>query len=295
MKYVIGLDLGTTCIKALVFDETGRICAESSRDDALITPRKGWVEQDARSWMRLSAEAIRGAVAASGAKANEVAALSVSSQGITLVPVDQNFQPMANAINWLDSRGEEEREEIAQLGLERIYAITGKNLSSGGYTLSKLLWFQRHLPEIYESSAYFLLPHDYIMAQLCGRAVTDHSMASATMLYDVPQQAWSEEILQHFAIDPRRLPELMWAGEQAGHLTAPAAETLGLSTSVAVIVGGQDQKVAAYGAGLSADTSSISMGTCEAYEFLFDAAPAHPDRALPAFSYLAPGEWTLEG
>lgn len=295
MQYVIGLDLGTTCIKALVFDEEGCIRAEASRDDNLITPRKGWAEQDARSWMRLSAEAIREAVQLSGAQPKDIAAISVSSQGITIVPVDESFHPLSNAINWLDMRGEKELEEIASLGVEKIYSITGKNISSGGYSLVKLLWIRENLPEIYRRSAYFLLPHDYIIAHLCGTAATDHSMASATMLYDVPRQTWSDEILSAFDIDPKRLPKLMWSGEMAGTLTPDAAELLGLSPLTAVIVGGQDQKVAAYGAGLSAQTSTISMGTCEAYEFLFKNPPAHPKRALAAFSYVEPGKWTLEG
>lgn len=295
MKYIIGLDLGTTAIKALLFDENAKICGQASREDRLITPRKGWVEQDARQWWTLSVQVIREAVDAAGVSPAAVAGLSVSSQGITVVPVDAAFQPLANAINWLDNRGEAELEAIAALGAQQIYARTGKNIASGGYTLSKLLWIKNHQPDTYARSDYFLLPHDYIVAQLCGVAVTDHSMASATMLYDVTRQDWCEEILDHFDIDFRHLPWLMWAGERAGTLRPAAAAALGLTTETAVFVGGQDQKVAAFGAGLSPTVSTVSIGTCQAYEFLFESPPLHPRQALPSFSYLQKGKWTLEG
>lgn len=295
MKYVIGLDLGTTCVKALLFDEFGSICAQASRDDALITPKKGWVEQDARAWLRLGAEVVRETVERAGIVPEQVAALSVSSQGITVVPVDGAFHPLANAINWLDVRTEQELVEISTKGHETIYAITGKNVTAGGYTLAKLLWLKKHEPQLFKEAAWFLLPHDFVVAHLCGKAVTDHTMASATMLYDVSAQCWSREILDGFGIDEARLPKLMWAGEVAGTLSEEAARLWNLSTSTAVVVGGQDQKVAAYGAGLNVRTSSISMGTCGAYEFLFETPPSCPGRHLPAFSFLEKGKWTLEG
>ncbi|MDL2218249.1 hypothetical protein LJC27_06280 [Christensenellaceae bacterium OttesenSCG-928-M15] len=295
MKYVIGLDLGTTCVKALLFDENGNILAQASRDDALIIPQKGWAEQDANAWLHLASQAVRETVERANIVPSDVAALSISSQGITIVPVDEAFRPLANAINWLDTRTQEQVLQIERFGADRLYAITGKNISAGGYTLSKLLWLKEHRPRIYERAAYFLLPHDFVVAHLCGAAVTDHSMASATMLYDVPSQCWSEEILQTFSIDPSRLPRLAWAAAPAGMVREQIAAQWGLSPSAAVIVGGQDQKVAAYGAKLSERISSISMGTCEAYEFLFSTPPSHPGKVLPAFSYLEKGKWTLEG
>lgn len=295
MKYVIGLDLGTTCIKALLFDENCQILAQASRDDALITPERGYVEQDAAQFLALSVEVIREAVESAAIDKRDVAAISVSSQGITVVPVDASFKPLMNAINWLDMRTGEEEVELAAYGDDKIYTLTGKRVASGGYTLAKLLWIKKHCRDIYERAAYLLLPHDYVAAHMCGRAVTDHTMASATMLYDLVNQRWSDEILTSFGIDKALLPELLWSGDIAGNLTQSSAELLGLTTDVLVVTGGQDQKVAAYAAGLSATTSTISMGTCCAYEFLFDAPPAHPRRDMPAFSYVESKKWTLEG
>jgi len=114
------------------------------------------------------------------------------------------------------------------------------------------------------------------------------------MLYDVPNQQWSEELLDLFGIDPNLLPEIRWAGTPVGTLTSSASRLLDLSETVLVVTGGQDQKVAAYGASLKLGSSSISYGTCAAMEFMFDHAPSPPSRKLASFSYLVPDTWVLE-
>lgn len=294
MQYIIGLDLGTTCVKALLCDESGRIQSVASEDDVLLMPRQSWVEQSAERWVELSGKVIREAVAKAEINTNEVAALAISSQGITSVPVDQTLKPLRKAISWLDQRAVEEIEHVRSVkNDDEIYHITGKSLAPG-YTLPSILWLKNHEPEIFIRTFKFLLPHDFLCARFSGVPVTDHTMAGGTMLYDVPNQCWSEELLNLFEIDGRLLPEIQWAGIPVNTLTREASQFLGLPESTLVITGGQDQKIAAYGASLQTGSATISLGTCAAMEFLFDRPPLHPTRGLAAFSYLKPGSWVLE-
>ena len=294
MQYIIGLDLGTTCVKALLFDENGEIISSVSADDELFTPKPGWAEQNASQWVELSARVIREAVSESGIDPGDISAMSISSQGITVVPVDKDFQPLMIAINWLDSRATEEIELIqAARSAEEIYQITGKAMNPA-YTLPKILWLKRNEPEIYSRAYKLLLPHDYLCAHLTGIPVTDHTMAGGTMLYDLKGQKWSDDLLEQFEIDMDLLPEIRWGGSPVGNLTKKAADLFGLPESTLLVTGGQDQKIAANGANLKMGSATISLGTCAAIEFMFDHAPYHPTRNLASFSYLEPGKWVLE-
>jgi len=294
MNYVIGLDLGTTCVKAMLFDEKGNIVSSAGADDELFTPRQGWAEQNALRWVELSAGVIRAAVSGAGIDPGDVLAMSISSQGITVVPVDREFSPLGIAINWLDTRATDEIEIIrSSRNEEEIYKITGKTLNPA-YTLPKILWLKRNEPDIYARAYKLLLPHNYLCAHLTGIPVTDHTMAGGTMLYDLNQQKWSDELLGLFDVDIGLLPEIRWGGAPVGPLTNKAAELFGLSEKTLLISGGQDQKIAAFGANLQMGSATISLGTCAAIEFMFDHAPYHPTRDLASFSYLEPGKWVLE-
>jgi len=294
MRNFIGLDLGTTCVKALLFNEAGCVLSAASEDDELFTPHQGWAEQNAESWVDLSAKVIREAVSEAAVDPRSVEAISISSQGITVVPVGRDFRPLRKALNWLDQRAAEELEIVrSTISAEEVYAATGKSLSSA-YTLPKILWLKRNEPELYSETYKLLLPHDYLCAHLCGIPVTDHTMAAGTMLYDVPNQRWSDNMLKLFEIDPGLLPELRWAGTPVGPLTKEASLMTGLPETTLLVTGGQDQKVSAYGASLRMGAATISFGTCAAMEFMFDHAPLHPTRDLSASSYIDSETWVLE-
>jgi len=294
MCYVIGLDLGTTCIKALILDETGRILSSASRDDKLLTPHRGWAEQNAEHWVELSAEVIKEAVSEAAIDPGSIRALSVSSQGITIVPVDRDYKPLRYALSWLDIRPENEIEFIcSRISAEDIFSITGKSLNPA-YSLPKILWLMRNEPEIFRKTSKLLLPHDFLCAFLCGCPVTDHTMASGTMLYDLTTQQWSSRLLDLFEIDPCLLPVIKWSGTPVRTLTKEASHLTGLPETTLLVTGGQDQKIAAHGASLKAGTATISFGTCAAMEFLLESFPAFPSHGFAASSYISPETRVLE-
>jgi xylulokinase len=295
MALLIGIDLGTTGCKAGVYDEGGRLRGESYLEYGLITRSAVMIEQDPHAWWRLTREVIGLALDAAGGERGEVRGLAVSSQGISFVLIDEQGRPLGNAINWLDSRATDESAQILQAyPAEVLFAVTGKR-ASPVYVLPKLLWLRRHEPETWRQARGLLMGQDYLVHQLCGARVTDHSLAGGTLLYDLAKLDWSDELLAAFDIPRSLLPELCWAGQPVGKLLPAVAEELGLRPDVVVSVGGQDQKCAALGAGIEDRCATISLGTASAIEQLMDRPRTDPGMRIPSFTFVVPSRWVLEG
>jgi xylulokinase len=293
--HLIAIDIGTTGCKSIVFDTTGRILGASYAEYPLLALADGVVEQDASLWWELSVQTVRDALAASGADRSGSFAIGISSQGISFVPVDASCEPIANAISWLDSRAQAEAEEIREaISDDLLYEISGKRLSPA-YVLPKILWLRRHRPDLHARTHRYLLAHDFVLARLTGRTFTDPTMACGTLLYDLRTGTWCEPFLARFGIDRGLLPEIRSAGEAAGHLTASAAARLGLPVGTVVAVGGQDQKVAAYGAGLASGDVTLSLGTAGALEFLSEDGVRNDRRAFSRNPYLFGKAQLFEG
>ncbi len=295
MPLFIGVDLGTTGCKAAVYDDEGGLRGESSCEYGLITRSATLIEQDPHAWWSQVRRAIDDALTASALDRRAVASIAVSSQGISFVVVDQSGQPLGNAISWLDTRAGDEASEIEQrFAPEELYVLTGKR-AAPFYVLPKLLWLRRHQPEVWKQAHKVLLGHDYLVSLLCGEFVTDHSLAGGTLLYDLHNLCWSEALLGAFDIPHALLPEIRWAGTPVGRLRASAAEALGIPSGTLVVVGGQDQKCAALGAGIADDTATISLGTAAAVIQLMDKPITDPQMRIPTFTFVQPNRWLLEG
>lgn len=272
MQYLLSIDLGTTGCRSILYDASLRELAISYEEYPLQTPQEHWAEQDAEDWWRLTCSTARDVIRQAGCSAAEVRALSISSQGITLVPVDTELQPLCPAMTWLDVRAQEQTGQILRdFGDTAIFAHTGKHIDAC-YTLPKILWLRENRPEIWEKTYKLLMPMDYLLAKLTGRCVTDHSMASGTLLYDLKNACWSSRLLEHYQIPSHLLPEILWSGEAAGRILPEAAAALGVSEDCIVAVGAQDQKCAALGAGLDQDTMTVSLGTAGAVTRLWQEA-----------------------
>ncbi|MCX7030584.1 MAG: FGGY family carbohydrate kinase [Spirochaetes bacterium] len=292
---LVGIDLGTTVCKALVFDQDLRLLAGASRPLALSTLSGAEIEQDAEGWWQSAARVVREALGTSGCDARQVKGLGVSSQGISFVPVDGSGAPLRPAFSWLDTRAVEQRRAVVDaLGEKRIFSITGKRCGDA-YLLPKLLWFREHEPAAWAKTRRILMPLDFLLARLTGEYVTDHTMASGTMLYDITRRQWSQRILAAFDFDQSILPGIHQGGETAGELRPASAEALGLPAGIPVAVGGQDQKVAALGAGIDLDRCTISLGTAMAITQKCDQPVIDPAMRIPCFTDLLPGRWVVEG
>lgn len=257
---VLSIDIGTTLVKCGLFCEDGRVFFSSA--EYPLHTSGGIAEQDARDWLKAAAEGTRQVIARD--KGDSVQAICVGSQGITFVPVLRDGTPIRPAITWLDVRAEEEcREVLQKFSADEVFFVTGKNCSPG-YTLPKLMWLKRHETETYERAYCFLFPADYLNFVMTGQLVTDYTLASGSMAFDVRKLDWSEKLLDAFGIEREKVPEVKPFGTKIGLLKADTAAIFGLTAGIPVILGGQDQKLAAIGAGLEPGTATLSLGTATA-------------------------------
>ncbi len=295
MKTLLGIDLGTTGCKAAICSPKGNLLGESYLEIPLIKPAPGVVEQNAAQWWTLTQEAIRRAVWDAGLDGGTVQALSVSSQGISFVPVDKKGCPLGNTINWLDTRATAEAETILRRYSEAdLFNLTGKR-ANAAYVLPKLLWLRNHQRDLYRRTHKFLTAHDYLLYKFSGQLVTDHTMASGTLLHDVTGMGWSAELVEAFDIAGEQLPEIVKSGTSLGAIRPEVAKALGLNERAIVAVGGQDQKCAALGAQIRPGVATVSLGTASAISCLVDHPLLDPERRIPLFPFVVPDTWDLEG
>ena len=285
MSIYLAVDLGTTGCRSILFDKTD-IIASHYEEYPLITPCEGWVEQDANLWWDLTLSTALKAIEKAKISATEIKAISVSSQGITVVPVDRSITPICNALSWLDTRAEAQTLKIRNdFGEEKVFSLTGKPLLSA-YTLPKLLWLKENKPEIFKNAYKFLMPLDFLIAKFTGVCVTDYSMASGTLMYDLKNFCWSEEILNCYGIKKDKLPALSEAGKKVGTVLPEVAEKLGLSYDCTVSLGAQDQKCAAFGVGLEDNVMTVSLGTAAAVTKYCDKAYTDENKGVGWCGYV---------
>ncbi|MFC5405784.1 xylulokinase [Cohnella soli] len=261
MNYVIGIDLGTSAVKALLVAQDGTVAAEATREYPLYHERTGWSEQDPEDWVAGTIDAVRELVSGAGVTPERIEGLSFSGQMHGLVLLDENRKPVRRAILWNDTRTTEQCREIESALGDKLLAVT-RNPALEGFTLPKMLWVKRHEPDTYARAVSFLLPKDYVRLRLTGASHMDLSDAAGTLMLDVANKRWSPDVLQEFDIPALFCPTLVEAGAFVGTLTAEAAKQTGLAASTKVFAGGADNACGAIGAGvLSPGTTLCSIGT----------------------------------
>ncbi len=289
----LAIDLGTTGCRSIIFDGK-TVVSDAYEEYGLITGKDGYVEQDAELWWQAVKRTTEKAMRFSDIKGEDILGVSISSQGITIVPVDKNAKPLCNALSWLDVRATEEIEQIKKdFGEKEMFSLTGKPLKES-YTLPKLLWLQKNKKEIFEKAYKFLMPLDFLTAKLTGKFVTDRSMASGTLMYDIKKGVWSKDILDFYSIPEEKLPKIGTSGENIGLLCQEAQKELGLNKNCVVALGAQDQKCAAFGAGLDSKTITVSLGTAAAITKKWDECHSDENQSIPWSGYVEDGTFVTE-
>lgn len=295
MNCYLAVDLGTTGCRSIVFDDSARMLGSSYEEYGLITPMECWVEQDADLWWALTLRTAKKAIQQANLDPANIRSICVSSQGITVVPVDTELKPLCNAISWLDTRaGIQAKRLKEEYGEKEMFRQTGKPIDAC-YTLPKLMWLQERCPDIFEKARWFLMPMDYLVGKFTGICITDHSMASGTLMYDIQNCCWSQEILEKYHIPSEKLPPIVWSGESVGKVLPSVAVELGLSTECVVAAGAQDQKCAALGVGLQEQILTISLGTAGAITKLWTEPRTDTCTKVAWCGYTQPGAWVTEG
>ena len=200
MKYLLGIDIGTSGTKTVLFDTKGNSIASSTVEYPMYQPKIGWAEQDPADWWTAVCVSSKNAIIESGIDAGNIAGVGLSGQMHGLVLLDENDKVLRNSIIWCDQRTQEECIEITEkVGAERLIEITA-NPALTGFTASKILWVRNNEPDIYAKINKILLPKDYIRFMLTGEYATEVSDASGMQLLDIQNRCWSEEVLDKLGI-----------------------------------------------------------------------------------------------
>ena len=268
MTRLVGLDVGTTGVKALAIGPDGEVVGSAEEGYGLSTPQPGWSEQDPEDWWQASQAAL-------SRLGGDTTAIGLSGQMHGLVCLDDEGRVLRPAILWNDQRTAAECAVIEdRVGLERLVALTG-NRALTGFTAPKLLWLRRHEPEVYARINRIVLPKDYVRLRLTGDWAIDAADASGTLLFDVAHRRWSEEVLAALEIPSAWLP--------------PVHE----STDVA---GSGDQQAAALGVGvIEPGTVSVVLGTSGVVLAALESYAHDPHGRVHAFCHAVPDTWEAMG
>ncbi len=261
MKYLLGIDLGTSSLKGSVYTTDGRLVDSSASEYDLYIPKKGFSEQDPKDWIK----ALKNVVGSLSKKIDDFSknldAISFSGQMHSLVLLDENGEVLRNAILWNDVRTTDQCQKIMNDFGHEILSIS-KNIALEGFTLPKILWVMENEPEIWEKTRHILLPKDYLRLYLTGNYHMDLSDAAGTLLLDVEKKEWSREIADKFGINYDYLPELVDSIGYTGDIRDEVRDELGIKSEVKVYAGAADNAASAVGAGIIDDTRAmVSVGT----------------------------------
>jgi xylulokinase len=280
VRAAVGLDVGTSGVKAIAVSESGEVIASCEEEYPLSIPQPGWAEQDPEDWWRATERAL------AGLGVRDVAGIGLSGQMHGLVALDDADRVIRPAILWNDGRTGAECAEIEErVGLERLIELTG-NRALTGFTAPKLLWLRRHEPESYARIAHVLLPKDYVRLRLCGEHAIDVADASGTLLFDVARRRWSDEVVAALELDPAWLPPALESAEVSGRT----------ADGVPVAAGAGDQAAGALGVGVvRPGPLSIAMGTSGVVFTALDAYAHDPGARVHAFCHAVPDTWHAMG
>lgn len=296
MNYLIGIDLGTSATKTVLFDEHCNVVASASQEYPLYQPQNGWAEQDPEDWKNAAISTVKEVLSKTGVNGEDVKGLGISGQMHGLVMLDENNQVIRPSIIWCDQRTAKECEEITEkVGARRMIEITA-NPALTGFTASKILWVRNHEPENYARCKHILLPKDYIRFILTGVYATEVSDASGMQLLDVPNRCWSQEVLEKLEIDPALLATVYESPEVTGTITPEAAALTGLSTKTVVVGGAGDNAAAAVGTGIVTDgTAFTTIGTSGVVYAHSSKITIDPKGRVHTFCCAVPGCWHVMG
>lgn len=295
-NYLLGIDVGTSAVKTVLFDESGTVKASAALAYPLYQPQNGWAEQRPEDWRDAVFVTIREVVEHSGLNPYEIKGIGISGQMHGLVMLDEKGEVIRPSIIWCDQRTAEEVEDMLKLmPREKWIAITA-NPPLTGWTAAKILWVRKHEPENYARCRHILLPKDYIRYVLTGVFATEVSDASGMQLLDVPARNWSEEVLQALDIDRRLLGDVYESCEVTGTLTRKAAERTGLTAETKVVGGAGDNAAAAVGTGVVRDgTAFTTIGTSGVVFAHSSKVAIDPEGRVHTCCCAVPGAWHVMG
>jgi xylulokinase len=281
----LGIDLGTQSVKTLLLDSTGQVVGRGQAAYPIYRPFPGWAEQHPQDWWTATVTATR---AACHDHADQVECIGITGQMHGTVLLDSQGKLLRPAIIWMD-----QRSAAHALAVQQRYPNwldLAFNTLSPGMMGASLLWLQAHEPEIMAQATTILFPKDWIRYHLAKTQTTDLSDASGGILLNIPQQAWSRELLNAYGVTPAQFPHLMKSVAIIGNLTPEAATELGLKAGIRVGVGAGDQPAMLVGSGaIEPGQAVLTIGTGGQLSIVTN--DPHPDSRLNTFCHAVPNHW----
>lgn len=278
----IGIDIGTTSLKAAVFDSDGKRLALKSVDYTLDTDSAtGFIEFDAENYVTMC----KNVIDELSAECGSITALSIDTQGETIIFTDTDGVPLHPAIVWLDNRATAEADAIKEkFGNKLVYDVTGQPEITAGWPASKVLWMKNHKPEVFAQTKKIFMLEDYILYRLSGNFVTEPTIQSSTIYFDVTRRIWWKEMLDFIGISEHQLPKVV-----------STATAVGEYKGIKVVSGMLDQIAGTLGAGVTDETTISEMtGTIMAICVMTDKMPAYnPNSIIPCHLHAIGGKYCL--
>lgn len=294
---LLGIDVGTGGTRALLIDERGRVIASRTADhQPFASPQIGWAEQDPLDWWSACCKAVRQLLSVSGIPGSGIAAVGFSGQMHGAVLLDAKGVPLRPSLIWCDQRTAKEAEELTALvGAERLIAWTC-NPALTNFTLTKLLWVRKHEPQLFAKFRMLQLPKDYVRFRLTGEHGMDMADASGTLLLDVANRRWSNEMAKASSISTSMLPKLFESCEVCGKVSQAGADGTGLAPGTPVVAGAGDQAAGAVGLGVvSPGAVHATIGTSGVVFASTDRPAMDPRGRLHTFCHAIPNRWHVMG
>src|SRR5437763_1205874 len=294
---LLGIDIGTSGTKTLICDRKGKVLATATAEHPISSPKPGWSEQSPRDWWDSTCKATRAVLKKAKVNPADIGGIGLSGQMHGSVFLADGEKPLRPALLWNDQRTAQQCAEIEAKagGREKLIDMVA-NPALTGFTAPKILWVRDHEPRVYAKTRHILLPKDYIRLRMTGEYATEVSDASGTLLLDVTNRTWSNELLSILDIDKSLLARLHESPEVTGTLTAPGAKALGLAQGIPVVGGGGDQAAGAVGNGIvTSGIVSATLGTSGVVFAHSDAPTRDPRGRVHTMCHAVPGKWCVFG
>ena len=293
-EYFLGVDIGTTGCRAIIFDLKGGIIAANSEEYPIICARPGWAEQDPERIYEAVCNIIRRSVSHSGIRAEEIAGLGLSSVFHSLICLDEKGKPLSNSIIWADTRSTKQSDYLKNFGEFGIYRRTGCRIHPM-YPLSKVLWFKEENPEVYKKTAKLVSIKEYVLYKWFSEFVVDKSVASGTGIFNIHTLDWDQECMDILGIKRDMLSEPVPVTQVVGKLKGEIAYHLGLSEGTPVIIGAADAALSTLGSGAYRKGQMVAMLATSAAIRVVSEKPMVDDKGRTWCYVMADGKWMVGG
>lgn len=295
MSYLLGIDIGTTNVKAVLFDKKGAEIGVADQAYPTSHPHPGWAHQQPEDWYQGVVGAIKRLLDRTGILPEEIMCAGFSGHIRTIAFLDEKFEAVYPGIVWSDTRSAEIAQKLNEEMEDFLVKITG-NRAATNYSLPPILWMRENHPEIFKKTKYFCTPKDYVLWKLTGNFVSDPSNQSGSLLLDIDSKQFSLPLLERMGLKIDSLPRLKRSVDIAGYVTSQAALETGLKERLPIIIGGGDNDCAAIGAGAYAPgVVSVSLGTAGIVLTLLERPDRRVAQSLDMFAHVIPEGWYTMG